>query len=406
MKILYIVSTYCPVLGGTETIVKKVSEILLSQGHDVRVVTSNVSEVSGYYKFGVKPLEVPEIEKINGVQVNRLLYCDFWYNLGSSWLIRNLPSRIKISVSGRIMSLIRQDFEKKISHEIESFKPDVVVTLPHLVVNVECVLNIHNKKSFPLVIFPLLHEQDINWPFERMKAALSQADAVIGVTSYECERLESFYQVIQAKLFYLPLGVDIPSVSSQKKIKKQILFLGRKTISKGIPMLLDAMNLVWNRIPDVDLILAGARVDETKEIDSIIAKNCANRDNAIISLDNLSEDEKSKLLLESTCLVLPSEIESFGLVLLEAWANSTPVITLDLEVFRSIVSHQVDGILVKPYDIKNMAKAIIYLLENPKAAEDMGKAGRLKVEDIFNWEKFAQGSLVCYQYAISQYHKQ
>ena len=85
----------------------------------------------------------------------------------------------------------------------------MVMTMPHLVVNVGAVLSARKHVRFPLVMVPMLHEHDPNWDYNSMKRALVSADAVIAMTSFEVERLTSAYEVPRSNVFLASVGVDI-----------------------------------------------------------------------------------------------------------------------------------------------------------------------------------------------------
>ena len=400
MRILHIPSTYAPVIGGTELLCQKVSETLARQGHQVRVLTGNVSAVDGYYHFGVTQLQLVE-EVLNEVEIKRIPYGGILYKLGIPGVWKLLWRPVRDRIYSHLMALIQKQFINRIYSEIESFQPDVVMTMPHLVNNVKFVLQVHQNQPFPLVMVPLLHEESPNWPTQEMKIALRQTDAVLASTDHEAQRLERIYQVPNERLFTAYLGIDLPPVSSPEVRSPKVLFLGRKVPSKGLPDLLAAMRLVWNILPDTELIMAGARMPQTQEIDRLIEALPENERLQIRSLDNVSEQEKSKLLNTSACLVLPSRSESFGLVLLEAWAHQLPVVTLNLPVFRSIVSPNVDGLLTEAGDIVALSNAILFMLQNPETARTMGQAGRVKVEQRFTWDKTAASYFQAYEYAVA-----
>ena len=82
--------------------------------------------------------------------------------------------------------------------------------------------------------------------------------------------------------------------------------------------------------------------------------------------------------------VLPSHREGIGLSILEASAMEKPVVTTDIRGCREVVKNGKTGILILPKNSEELAKAIIYFLENPKKAKEMSKAGREKVEKEFD----------------------
>ncbi|MBN1261359.1 MAG: glycosyltransferase family 4 protein [Anaerolineae bacterium] len=88
----------------------------------------------------------------------------------------------------------------------------------------------------------------------------------------------------------------------------------------------------------------------------------------------------------SDLLVLPSLTmgEAFGMVLLEAMACERPVIASNLPGVRSVIADGVDGMLVKPGDVSDLARAMATLLANPQRAA-MGAHGRRKVINRYAW---------------------
>jgi glycosyltransferase involved in cell wall biosynthesis len=79
-------------------------------------------------------------------------------------------------------------------------------------------------------------------------------------------------------------------------------------------------------------------------------------------------------LSRADLLCLPSTSESFGLVVPEAWSQSTPVVVSDVPVLRELVGASGGGILAER-DPAAMAKAIGSLLDDPARARALGQAG-------------------------------
>lgn len=79
--------------------------------------------------------------------------------------------------------------------------------------------------------------------------------------------------------------------------------------------------------------------------------------------------------------VLP---EPFGRVLIEGMALRKPMITPNIGAGPEIVVDRETGLIVKSGDVKDLARAIISLLENPQKAGQMGKAGRARLEKHFH----------------------
>jgi N-acetyl-alpha-D-glucosaminyl L-malate synthase BshA len=88
------------------------------------------------------------------------------------------------------------------------------------------------------------------------------------------------------------------------------------------------------------------------------------------------QNEMSQFLAVSDVLLLPSELESFGLVALEAMACEVPVIATRVGGVPEVVRHSIDGFLYEVGDIKSMADGCLFILKNARARQDMGAAAR------------------------------
>jgi glycosyltransferase involved in cell wall biosynthesis len=400
VRVLHVPHAYYPVIGGAEQICQRVSESLAQSGHQVKVLTTNVGAVQGYYELGV-----PSVQELNsavaGVTIQRVEFCNGLYKLGG--LISGLlgQQNIASSLSGRILQQRGRWLQRCMAREIEAFHPDVVMTMPHLVVNVGAVLSARRQVCFPLVMVPMLHEHDPNWNYESMKRALVLADAVIAMTSFEVERLTSAYEVPRPNVFLASVGVDIHLGAKDSMPRRpRIAFVGRKARSKGLIELIDAMCHVWKSRPDAELVLAGIRLPETAEIDAKIDSLPPSFRQKVTDVGQINNDEKSKLLQSSCCLVLPSRSESFGMVILEAWAVGTPAIVWDLPVFRGIVTQEENGLLADPYGGPTaLASRILQLLNDPETAARMGESGRRDAKK-YSWDEVASTYLLAYKHAI------
>ena len=84
----------------------------------------------------------------------------------------------------------------------------------------------------------------------------------------------------------------------------------------------------------------------------------------------------NELLAISDILLLPSELESFGLVALEAMACETTVVATRVGGIPEVVRDGVDGFLYDVGDIDSMADGCLSILKNPEARQGLGRAAR------------------------------
>jgi len=102
----------------------------------------------------------------------------------------------------------------------------------------------------------------------------------------------------------------------------------------------------------------------------------------------LGEQEQNNIIKwyqKASILVLPSFIEAFAVVNLEALACETPVIATNVGGITEIIHPGKNGILIPPNNSIKLAEAIQYLLENEDIRKKFGRNGRKLVEQIFSF---------------------
>lgn len=101
------------------------------------------------------------------------------------------------------------------------------------------------------------------------------------------------------------------------------------------------------------------------------------------------KQDVSSYIAAMDIFVLPSIMEGFGIVLLEAMAMEKPIVATTVGGIPEIVEDQVTGFLVPPKDSNALAQKIIYLLENPSVRVKLGQAGRARVLERFSVQRMA-----------------
>lgn len=93
---------------------------------------------------------------------------------------------------------------------------------------------------------------------------------------------------------------------------------------------------------------------------------------------------------------MPNYVESYPTKMFEYMALGLPVIASGFSLWRKIVEGAGCGLLVNPLKPEEVADAVVYLLENPEEAEEMGKRGKKAVEERYGWEKESEKLLALY----------
>lgn len=97
---------------------------------------------------------------------------------------------------------------------------------------------------------------------------------------------------------------------------------------------------------------------------------------------------------------IPNYIDSYPVKMFEYMAAGLPVIASDFPLWRTIIDTERCGLLIDQRDPRAIAKAIDWILNNPQAAEDMGRRGREAVEVKYNWAAEERKLLTMYRNEI------
>jgi glycosyltransferase involved in cell wall biosynthesis len=110
------------------------------------------------------------------------------------------------------------------------------------------------------------------------------------------------------------------------------------------------------------------------------------------------EDEPLRALYSVVdVMVVPSRIESFGQIISESLASGTPVVAFDATGPRDIIDHKETGYLATPYDPKDLAKGIKWVITDPSRNERLGRQAREAAEQRFAIERVTDQHRELYQ---------
>ena len=172
----------------------------------------------------------------------------------------------------------------------------------------------------------------------------------------------------------------------------RILFIGQAVERKGLPVLLSAFEALREQVP-ATLTLVGASAAE-------IAPMLLD-DRGVRALGKVSEAEKERELARAEVLCAPSlRGESFGMVLTEAFAASTPVVASEIPGYRDVLRDGRDGVLVAAGDALALAEALRALALDPRRRLAMAASARQRAER-FSWSHVAEEVLDVYGEAIA-----
>jgi glycosyltransferase involved in cell wall biosynthesis len=107
-------------------------------------------------------------------------------------------------------------------------------------------------------------------------------------------------------------------------------------------------------------------------------------------------------MVDFDVVVLPSIMEGFGMVLLEAMAMGKPIVASKVGGIPEAVEDGVTGVLIPPAHSGKLAEVLVFLLKNGSLRRSMGEAGRKRVATMFSLEKTIQELERVYDQVLSQ----
>jgi phosphatidyl-myo-inositol alpha-mannosyltransferase len=204
----------------------------------------------------------------------------------------------------------------------------------------------------------------------------------------------------------IPNGIDLDLFSPKvapfpefKDGKLNVLFVGRLESRKGLIYLLKAYRSIKRDVPKSRLIVVGPGKRLRSKYEKWVTNNHLDD---VVFVGYTSQEELPRYYQTADIFCAPATgRESFGIVLLEAMAMGKPIVATSIEGYRCVLTSGVEGILVRPKNDKEIAKAILRLIANPTMRRKMGDNGRQKAQQ-YGWKRIAKRVLDCYTKVLNE----
>ncbi len=191
------------------------------------------------------------------------------------------------------------------------------------------------------------------------------------IEDYDCpaEKVKCVYAGSNVK------SKNISQLSSKRFRTKNILFVGVKWKRKGGPSLEKAFRKVLEKHPDATLTIVGCSPELNLKNCNIVGK---------VPLEEVEQYYK-----KASIFCLPTTLEPFGIVFLEAMSYKLPIVATNIGAIPDFIIDGKNGYMVEPKDIDSLSEKLINLLESPEKCESFGKYGFEKILDKYTWENVA-----------------
>lgn len=388
MRILLIASSYPPVLGGLQTVVRELAVRLTSLGHEVRVITNRY------------PRSLPAREVRDGVRIDRYLFL--------------LPSFGQLA-AGRfdlfLASLIVGPLTRHAMRQaVVEFKPDVVNVHFPLAQN-SFVLWLRTKYRFPLVVS--LHGNEIlAWyganarPYRGVEQRdpkfaqtssgimlariLKAADGVTACSNWLLSKAAGLEESVGRKGRAIHNGIEperFADKTAPARTRPYIFSFGRLTELKGFDMLIAAFAGVASDFPEIDLVIAGDG-EENRSLYRLAAEQ--GLETRIYFVGRLGPEAVVRHLNGCRFLVVPSRCEPFGIVAVEGLAAGKAVLAADAGGLSEI-----PGIRLVPPTVDGLRGGMQNLLTHPVGTAVTEPAA-------FDWQHAVTAYVAVFESALSK----
>lgn len=399
-------TTFHKGFGGFETQNKMLVEGLVTKGHNVTV-------------FSPKQDFAKTTSKENGVNYE---FIDSVYRMGSPF---DLPIEL-ISKILRIKSKGKEDWKEKSytavleNHTREPF--DIILCQSAIGLGI-----INNKKDFNIPIISISHGSilgeykssltDVSLKqflspsyairfvkntafvlvnyFTRQREFIHGSTRVVTVSNAVKKQLINETFASDSKFYVIHNGV-VPHISREmlEKHKRsntylKLLFVGRVIHSKGVFLLLDALNELSQKHSEIqfelDIVGTGPDLEKLKSYSSLLHLEEVN------FKGHVAPNEVNDFMLASDIFVMPTiRVEGFPMVIVEAMLAGLPCVVSDIGGNSDAIEDNVTGLLIEPNNQTSLVEALVTLCTDDRLRRNLGENARIKAEECFTADRMIQ----------------
>lgn len=236
------------------------------------------------------------------------------------------------------------------------------------------------------------------WISSVEREGLRGADRVICVSNYTARISRERYRVAEEKLRVVHNAIDAEPGPVKLEFSEEepvVLFAGRLTLQKGPDYFVEAARLVLTERPDVRFVLAGEGDMKPRLLERVAGWGLGDR---ILFTGFLDPPVVRRLFERADVYVLPSVSEPFGLTVLEALRQGTPVILSRGAGVSEVVRH---ALRVDFWDTRELAGKILSVLRFEPLRRELARRGNAEVCGL-TWEQAASRCLAVYEEAMAE----
>jgi len=375
MRVALVGDHYYPDVGGAPHYAFELSLQLAKLGTETVVITH-------------KHPGQPEEEEIDGVKIKRV-----------KGLLLNNPHCAASPLVFRRCHEYILDEKFDVVHGLDIYSPMGLIVIPFAHRHrIPCVLTCHTVIGSFFSIF-------LQRP---MGLALKRTSRLIAV-SQASARFCRLLGCPEKRITVVPNGVDLACFNGEVNafaMRKElgigdeplVVTASRLIRRKHPELLVSAFARVLEVVPDAKLAIAGCGRQKDSLFRQVKSLNIAN---SVFMVGELAKEKVAQLMAAADIFVLPSKMESFGLVLLEASATGVPVVCSNAGGVPEVFQDGFNALLCPPGDDIAMTKAIIRLIQDRELAKSIS-ANAVATSRRFTWEMTAERTIRIYEEVLQE----
>ncbi len=413
MRLAHFIHRYPPALGGAEAYFARLSRFCVGAGDDVTVFTSNASSLEAFWSARGSCLPAGT-ELDSGVTVRRFPLLRF---PGRRWLLKALsfiPHPLwqcltmpcnPISPSMWKAAMPPSPFGRGDGGEGESGFDAIHATAFPYAFPILCARRLARRLRVPFFITPFLHlgnPDDLNDRTRRgytspaLRWLLNEADAVFVQTPSERDAALEL-GLRRENVILQGLGVEPAECTGGDRFTARerwrlpsdafvVGHLANNSWEKGTNDLIASLEPLWRRNRPIYLLLAGPQMPNFASYWHAFTRRAPEvAKRWVRQLGTITDLEKRDFFAAIDVFALPSRSDSFGLVLLEAWANGVPNVAYRAGGVADVIRHEYDGLLVPCGPIDALTNSVLRLYEDSSLRQQLGDTGHARLTTDFQW---------------------
>ncbi|MBI4160779.1 MAG: glycosyltransferase family 4 protein [Candidatus Yanofskybacteria bacterium] len=222
-----------------------------------------------------------------------------------------------------------------------------------------------------------------------------KADAILAISEFTKKNIVEKYGVDGGRITVTHLAPQtFTEPKSSNFPRRFILYPAALWPHKGHGVLLDSLNILKEKFPDLHVVLTGTEKSGHVLADLRALSESRGISHKVHYLGHVASGTLRAAYEQASALVFPSSFEGFGIPITEAFMLGIPVIAADNTSIPEVVGDA--GILVRTGDVEAFASAIERVLTDKKLRSDLVARGYERAK-LFSWKKAAMETLEVFQ---------